>query len=62
MPRIFVPAPPAPNTPRNQLGQPATKTPAETAARLQEKARQSRGAGTRRRINAQIGGERGPRA
>jgi len=61
MPRIFVPAPPGPNTPQNQFGQPATKTPAETVARLQEKARQSRGAGTRRRIRTRIGAELGAR-
>jgi hypothetical protein len=55
--RIFVPLPAPPNMPRNQFGQPATRTRAETVTRLQEKARQSRGAATRERIRAQIGAE-----
>jgi hypothetical protein len=40
--------------PRNQLGQPATKTPAETIARLREKVAKNRGGANRERIQAQI--------
>ena len=40
--------------PRNQLGQPATKSPAETIARLREKVGKNRGAANRERIQAQI--------
>lgn len=40
--------------PRNQLGQPATSTPAETIARLREKVAKNRGGANRERIQAQI--------
>jgi hypothetical protein len=43
--------------PRNQLGQPATKTPAETIARLREKVEKNRGGANRERIQAQISEE-----
>jgi hypothetical protein len=44
--------------PRNHLGEPATKTPDETIARLQEKASKNRGGANRERIQAQISAER----
>jgi hypothetical protein len=44
--------------PRNQLGQPATKTPEETIARLQEKVSVNHGGANRERIRAQISEER----
>lgn len=40
--------------PRNHLGQPATRTPAETIARLKEKVSKNRGGAIRERIQAQI--------
>jgi hypothetical protein len=40
--------------PRNQLGQPATNTPAETIARLREKVTKNHGGANRERIQAQI--------
>lgn len=46
--------------PLNQLGQPATKTPAETIARLQEKASKNHGVANRERIRAQISVDRKP--
>lgn len=49
-------------TPRNELGQSATKTPAETVARLKEKARGNRGRANRERIRARIREELGPQA
>jgi hypothetical protein len=45
--------------PRNQLGEPATKTPAETIARLKEKISKNHGGANRERIQAQISQERG---
>lgn len=42
------------DTPRNVLDQPATNTPAQTAARLQEKALRSQGIANRKRIRDQI--------
>jgi len=44
--------------PRNQLGEPATKTPEETIARLKEKVSKNRGIANRERIQAQILEER----
>jgi len=45
----------APRTgPRNQLGQPATRTPEETIARLQEKVSDNHGGANRDRIRARI--------
>ncbi|HVD52145.1 MAG TPA: hypothetical protein VNB51_08905 [Candidatus Udaeobacter sp.] len=44
--------------PRNQLGEPATKTPEETIARLKEKVSKNRGIANRERIQAQISEER----
>ena len=44
--------------PRNQLGEPATKTPAETIARLKEKVSKNHGGANRKRIEAQISQER----
>jgi len=44
--------------PRNQLGQPATKTPEEAIARLEEKAADNHGGANRERIRAQISEER----
>jgi len=41
-------------TPRNVLDQPATNTPAETAARLREKASRSQGIANRERIRDRI--------
>jgi hypothetical protein len=46
--------------PRNQLGEPATKTPLETIARLKEKVSKNHGAANRERIQAQISQERAP--
>jgi hypothetical protein len=43
--------------PRNQLGEPATKTPEETIARLKEKVAKNRGGANRQRIQAQISEE-----
>jgi hypothetical protein len=40
--------------PRNQLGEPATKTPEETIARLKEKVSKNHGSANRERIQAQI--------
>jgi len=44
--------------PRNQLGEPATKTPQETIARLKEKVSKNHGGANRERIQAQITEER----
>jgi hypothetical protein len=44
--------------PRNQLGEPATKTPDETIARLKEKISKNHGGANRERIQAQISQER----
>ena len=44
--------------PRNQLGEPATKTPEETIARLKEKVSKNHGGANRERIAAQISEER----
>jgi hypothetical protein len=46
--------------PRNQLGEPATKTPLETVARLKEKVSKNHGGANRERIQAQISEERAP--
>jgi hypothetical protein len=43
--------------PRNQLGEPATRTPKETIARLKEKVSKNHGAANRVRIHAQISKE-----
>jgi len=43
--------------PRNQLGEPATTTPAETIARLKAKVFKNHGSANRRRIQAQISEE-----
>lgn len=48
-------------TPRNQLGQPATRTPEETIARLKEKVSKNHGGANRERIQAQITEESGER-
>jgi hypothetical protein len=48
--------------PRNQLGQPATTTPAETIARLKEKVTKNHGGANRERIQAQISEELAPKA
>jgi hypothetical protein len=45
--------------PRNQLGEPATKTPEETIARLKEKVSKNHGVANRERIQAQISHEQG---
>jgi hypothetical protein len=47
--------------PRNQLGQPATTTPAETVARLREKVAKNQGGANRERIQAQISEELAPK-
>ena len=47
--------------PRNQLGQPATTTPAETIARLREKVAKNHGGANRERIQAQISEELAPK-
>ena len=46
--------------PRNQLGEPATKTPEETIARLKEKVSKNHGGANRERIQTQISQERAP--
>jgi hypothetical protein len=46
--------------PRNQLGEPATKSPAEAIARLKEKVAKNHGGANRERIQAQISEERAP--
>jgi hypothetical protein len=46
--------------PRNQLGEPATRTPEETIARLKEKVSKNHGGANRERIQAQISQERTP--
>jgi hypothetical protein len=46
--------------PQNQLGQPATTTPAETVARLREKVARNQGGANRERIQAQISEELAP--
>lgn len=43
--------------PRNQLGEPATRTPQETVARLKEKISKNHGGANRERIQAQISEE-----
>ena len=48
--------------PRNQLGEPATKTPEETIARLKEKISKNHGGANRERIQAQISQERALKA
>jgi hypothetical protein len=45
--------------PRNHLGEPATRTPQETIARLEEKVSKNHGGANRERIQAQITEERG---
>jgi hypothetical protein len=44
--------------PRNQLGEPATKTREETIARLEAKVSKNHGTANRERIQAQISQER----
>ena len=44
--------------PRNQLGEPATKTPEEAIARLKEKVSKNHGGANRERIQARIAEER----
>jgi hypothetical protein len=44
--------------PRNHLGEPATKTPDETIARLKEKISKNHGSANRERIQARISQER----
>ncbi len=46
-----------PTGPRNHLGQPATTTPEETIARLEEKVSKNHGGANRERIQAQISEE-----
>ena len=48
---------PAPARPRNQLGQPATQTPAEAVDRLTDKLAKNHGGANRARIRAQISEE-----
>jgi hypothetical protein len=48
--------------PRNQLGEPATRTPEETIARLKEKVSKNHGGANRERIQTQISQERTPSA
>jgi len=48
--------------PRNELGEPATRTPAETVARLKEKVSKNHGSANRERIQAQISEELAPKA
>ena len=43
--------------PRNNLGEPATRTPDEAIARLKEKVSKNRGGANRDRIQAQIAEE-----
>jgi hypothetical protein len=45
--------------PRNHLGEPATRTPQETIARLEEKVSKNHGGANRERIQAQITEEQG---
>jgi hypothetical protein len=45
------------NWPRNQLGQPATATPAETIVRLTAKLSKNHGSANRGRIRTQIAAE-----
>jgi hypothetical protein len=47
--------------PVNQLGEPATRTPDETIARLKEKVSKNHGGANRNRIRTQIAGERPPK-
>jgi hypothetical protein len=47
-----------PNRPRNRVGEPATNTPEETIARLNEKLPKNHGGANRERIQAQISVER----
>lgn len=49
-----------PARPRNHLGEPATKTPAETIARLKEKLPKNHGGANRQRIHARISIEQAP--
>jgi hypothetical protein len=49
-----------PTRPSNQLGEPATRTPEETVARLKEKFSKNHGVANRARIQAQIAEERAP--
>jgi hypothetical protein len=51
---------PKTSRPRNQLGEPATKTPEEAIARLEEKVAKNHGGSNRKRIQAQITEERAP--
>ena len=44
--------------PRNEVGEPATKTPEETVVRLTAKVDQNHGGANRERIQAQISEER----
>ena len=53
---------PKPVRPRNQLGEPATKTREETIARLKEKVSKNHGGANRERIQAQISHERAARS
>jgi hypothetical protein len=46
--------------PVNQLGEPATRTPDETIARLKKKVAKNHGGANRDRIRAQIAQERPP--
>ena len=48
--------------PLNHLGEPATKTPDETIARLKEKISKNHGGANRERIQAQISQERALKA
>ena len=48
--------------PRNHLGEPATKTPDETIARLKEKMSKNHGGANRKRIQTQISQERALKA
>ena len=50
------------NWPRNQIGQPATATPAETIVRLTAKLSKNHGSANRLRIRAQIAAEQAIRA
>ena len=51
-----------PTRPRNQLGEPATRTPQETIARLKEKVSKNHGGANRERIQAQISEEQSVKA
>jgi hypothetical protein len=46
-----------PRLPRNQLGEPATRTPQETIDRLKAKVSKNHGGANRERIQAQISAE-----